>query len=114
MDLAFDCLSVYFCSIYSRLWPLVSIMTNAHMMVQNRVIKKRRSSRLQNFDDARKTGVVVEISDMMMCKIDHYTLKAPLEQTLYTVLNCVADRATGRKGDWEYQPFQHSSIVGLR
>ena len=56
----------------------------------------------------------VEISDMMMCKMDHYSLKAPLEQTLYTVLNCVAGRATGRKGGWEYQPFQHSPIAGLR
>ena len=44
-----------------------------------------------------------------MCKMDHYSLKAPLEQTLYTVLNCVAGRATGRKGGWEYQPFQQTA-----
>ena len=42
IDLAFDCLSVYLCSIYSRLWPLVSIMKYAHMMVQNKVIKAKK------------------------------------------------------------------------
>ena len=41
-DLGFDCLSVNLCSMYSRLWPLVSIMKNAHMTVQNKVIKAKK------------------------------------------------------------------------
>ena len=41
-DLESDCLSVNLCSIYSKLWPLVSIMKNAHMTVQNKVIKAKK------------------------------------------------------------------------
>ena len=36
------CLSEYFCSINSKLWPLVSNMKIAHMMVQSRADKAKK------------------------------------------------------------------------